>query len=82
MNSKVMFIMRGLPGSGKSVVAHQIKQVYGDKAVICSADDFRVTDQGDYVWKAEEYEMTHMRCQEKANQACLNATPVVIIGKK
>ena len=72
MNSKVVFIMRGLPGSGKSVVAQQIKQVYGDLAVKCSVDDFR---------DVEECETRqHMMCQEKAKQACQNGTPVVIIG--
>jgi len=79
-NSKVMFIMRGLPGSGKSVVARQIKQVYGDRAVICSADDFRVNDQGEYVWRSEEYETTHMKCRDKARQSCEHGIPVVVIG--
>lgn len=78
-NSKVMFIMRGLPGSGKSAVAHQMKQVYGDLAVICSADEFRYSHQGEYVWKAEEYETTHMMCEEKAKQACQDGIPVVVI---
>ena len=76
-----MFIMRGLPDSGKSEVACQIKQVYSDRALICSADDFRLTDRGDYMWKAEEYETTHMMCEEKAKQACQDGTPVVVIGK-
>ena len=80
MNSKVMFIMRGLPGSGKSTFVRQIKHVYGDLAVICSADDFRVNIQGEYAWKAEEYEMTHLMCEGKAGKACENGKPVVIIG--
>lgn len=72
--------MRGLPGSGKSVIARQIKQVYGDLAVICSADDFRLNDQGEYVWNAEEYEATHLKCRDKARQACEDVIPVVVIG--
>lgn len=79
-NSKVMFIMRGLPGSGKSVIARQIKQVYGDLAVICSADDFRVNHRGEYVWRSEEYETTHMKCREKARQSSGYGIPVVVIG--
>ena len=31
--------------------------------------------------KAEEYETTHMMCEEKAKQACQDGTPVVVIGK-
>ena len=72
--------MRGLPGSGKSVIAWQIKRVYGDLAVICSADDFRVNDQGEYVWRSEEYETTHLKCRDKARQSCEHGTPVVVIG--
>lgn len=79
-NSKVIFMLRGLPGSGKSTVAKQIKQVYGDLAFICSADDFRMTDSGEYFWKPEEYDMSHLECEEKARQACNNERPVVIIG--
>ena len=68
-----MFIMRGLPGSGKSAVAQQIKQVYGDLAVICSADDFQE--------EVEDRETRqHVMCQEKAKMACENGKPVVIIG--
>lgn len=81
MNSKVMFIMRGLPGSGKSTVAQQIKRVYGDLAVVCSVDDFSPKEQGEnYAWKAEECEAAHMMCQEKAKQACQHGIPVVVIG--
>ena len=76
----MIFILRGLPGSGKSTVAKQIKQVYGDLALICSADDFRMTDSGEYFWKPEEYDMSHLKCEEKARQACYNERPVVIIG--
>ena len=72
--------MRGLPGSGKSVIARQIKQVYGDLAAICSADDFRVNLRGEYVWRLEEYETTHMKCRDKARQSCEYGIPVVVIG--
>ncbi|XP_068711071.1 2',3'-cyclic-nucleotide 3'-phosphodiesterase-like isoform X1 [Montipora foliosa] len=78
-NSKVMFIMRGLPGSGKSTIANQIKKLYGDLAVICSADNFRINHEGEYTWKPEEYGMPHLMCEEKARQACQKELPVVII---
>ena len=79
-NSKVMFIMRGLPGSGKSTIANQIKQLYGDLAVICSVDNFRINHEGENMWKPEEYGMPHLMCEEKARQACQKELPVVIIG--
>lgn len=40
----VMIILRGVPGSGKSTVAKKLKSFFRYKdAVICSADDFRYT---------------------------------------
>lgn len=81
MNSKTMFIMRGLPGSGKSEIARNMKQVYGDLAVICSADDLRLNEQGEYIWKVEEYEETHSKCNKKASRTCEDGIPVVVIGK-
>lgn len=81
MNSKTMFIMRGLPGSGKSEIARNIKQVYSNMAVICSADDLRLNEQGEYIWKMEEYEETHLKCNKKASRTCEDGIPVVVIGK-
>ena len=46
-------IMRGLPGSGKSHVAKALRNAMGDRglsAVVCSADDFFVSDSGRYEW--------------------------------
>lgn len=38
----IMYIMRGLPGSGKSTIAQRIQQLHPDRTVvICSADNFR-----------------------------------------
>lgn len=37
--SKIMFILRGLPGSGKSTIAREIKRLYRE-AVVCSADEY------------------------------------------
>jgi len=38
----IMYILRGLPGSGKSGVAEKIKSLYKDgNVVVCSADNFR-----------------------------------------
>ena len=79
-NSRVMFIMRGLPGSGKSTIAHNLKQVYGEQAVICSADDFRYNEKGQYIWKEEQTEEMHWLCENKAQQVCKQGEAVVIIG--
>ena len=76
-----MYLMRGLPGSGKTAIAQEILIIYGNDASICSADDYRVNNEGTYEWKRSQYEQTHELCLEKARNLCESAMNVVIIGK-
>ena len=46
-HSRTMFVMRGLPGSGKSTLVRKMKSVYPG-AVVCSADQFFISDEGVY----------------------------------
>ncbi|XP_006822676.2 2',3'-cyclic-nucleotide 3'-phosphodiesterase-like [Saccoglossus kowalevskii] len=75
--SKVMFIMRGLPGSGKSVIADVIRETYLN-SIICSADDFRMVD-GQYVFVQADLQAVHEKCQACAKDACEKGINVVII---
>ena len=69
-----MFIVRGIPGSGKSTFAEQLAPT----AQICTADDFHMKD-GKYNWKPENVGKAHAWCQSKAeNLMADNVTPVVI----
>ena len=45
--SKVLFLLRGLPGSGKSTLVKQIQAAYAESAV-CSADDYFLQEDGTY----------------------------------
>lgn len=59
MNTKVLFLVRGLPGSGKSSIAEAIS----DKSV--SADDFFM--QGDkYIFDPKKLGEAHAYCQNTA----------------
>ena len=78
---KVMFILRGLPGSGKSTVADALFDKYQGNAVICSADYYRYNKQGEYVFSIESLQETHAKCQRRAEKYCGQHKPVVIIGK-
>ncbi len=49
--SKVMMIMRGLPGSGKSTVVKAILHKYKKGAVACSADDHFLQEDGSYAFQ-------------------------------
>eukprot|EP00112_Aurelia_sp_Birch-Aquarium-sp1_P002102 Seg1229.2 transcript_id=Seg1229.2/GoldUCD/mRNA.D3Y31 product="2' 3'-cyclic-nucleotide 3'-phosphodiesterase" protein_id=Seg1229.2/GoldUCD/D3Y31 len=77
--SKVMYFLRGLPGSGKTTIAKEIAIIYGHNAAICSADDYTVNEEGAYQWRQSEYEQTHKLCLEKARSLCEEARNVIII---
>lgn len=53
---KLAFILRGLPGSGKSTVA---KWLAGEVGVIHSTDDLRYNDLGEYVFDPENSQAHH-----------------------
>ena len=58
---KVLIIVRGIPGSGKTTVAGMFGKA------ICCADDF-FTHKGKYVWKAERVGKAHEWCQRKCRR--------------
>ncbi|XP_046543018.1 LOW QUALITY PROTEIN: 2',3'-cyclic-nucleotide 3'-phosphodiesterase-like [Haliotis rubra] len=74
---KVMFLLRGLPGSGKSTIVSNLQYVY-PTSVKCSADDFFLV-KGQYKFDAARLQEAHGWCQTKARYACESGTPVVII---
>ena len=76
-SAKVMFIMRGLSGSGKSTIVGLLKETY-PQAVSCSADDFFMVD-GIYQFDQNKLSDAHSTCQSKANIACKQDIPVVVI---
>lgn len=56
---KVLIIVRGIPGCGKSTFAN----LFHD-ALICTADDYHMK-YGEYCWTQENAHLAHIRCQEK-----------------
>jgi 2',3'-cyclic-nucleotide 3'-phosphodiesterase len=75
--SKTMFIMRGLPGSGKSTLVKKIQAKYKG-AVVCSADNYFSND-GEYKFEHDELSYAHQECKNKAKEACDAGEPVVVI---
>jgi len=70
------FIMRGLPGSGKSHIASHMLQQMPD-AIVCSADDYRMVN-GEYVHSKDGNADAHAKCFAKFLDA-IRAKKVVII---
>ncbi|XP_071552930.1 2',3'-cyclic-nucleotide 3'-phosphodiesterase-like isoform X3 [Panulirus ornatus] len=76
-NSKVMLIMKGVPGSGKTFITRKIKEVYED-AVLCSAD-FYFMQNGEYHFEAAKLKDAHESCQETACRAAEENCHVIVI---
>ena len=76
-NNKLMVILKGLPGSGKTTIAKNIKKIYPD-TVICSADYYFVSD-GLYKKDKEKLNDAHTKCQQEANYAMIKNANVIVI---
>ena len=75
MINQVMVILRGLPGSGKSALAEDLKHMCD--AVVVSADDF-FTQAGKYVFDPSRLSEAHEYCRELALGALREGKSVVI----
>ena len=70
---KIIYILRGIPGSGKSTVAESLMT-----KAICTADDYHVRD-GEYNWKPENIKKAHEWCQRKCKRFMkANAERIVV----
>jgi len=79
--AKMMVLMRGLPGSGKSTVARDLAaaaEENGLRAIICSADDYFMED-GHYVYKPGEQGRAHVFCQASVDRSLANGYDLVIV---
>ncbi|KAG0724170.1 2',3'-cyclic-nucleotide 3'-phosphodiesterase [Chionoecetes opilio] len=76
-NSKVMVIMKGLPGAGKSHLSSLLNQMY-QGATVCSADLYFMKD-GEYKFDVEKLKFAHEFCQQSAKKAAVSGAPVIII---
>ncbi|XP_063867241.1 2',3'-cyclic-nucleotide 3'-phosphodiesterase-like isoform X2 [Scylla paramamosain] len=72
-----MFIMKGLPGSGKTFIGEVIQEVYKDTCV-CSADHYFMQD-GVYEFDREKLKEAHEYCQQQAASAAEQSIHVIVI---
>ena len=78
-DNPVLFVMRGLSGSGKSTVVRAIVRAFPG-ATVCSADSFfEDTATGEYRWRADGLRAAHEECQKGAEDALENSGGVVIV---
>ena len=81
-SNNVIFIMRGLPGSGKSTIVKSMKNVYGhvdsNKIAVCSADAYFMKN-GFYKFDASKLKDAHGECQLQVREAAKLRTNVIVI---
>ncbi len=75
--TKIMFVMRGLSGSGKSTVVELLTKTYPG-AVICSADHYFMQG-GVYKFDLSLLSAAHQQSQSAAANACQSGINTVII---
>ena len=72
---KVAYIMRGVPGSGKSTVARMLA---GEKGVIHSTDNFFYDVDGEYHFDLEQLQGNHDHNFEAFCHSLSDGIPIVI----
>ena len=73
---RVLYILRGCPGSGKSTLSRELK---GETGRVFSTDDFFIRSDGEYAFDPKKVAGFHKRNQERARDAISEGhSPVVI----
>lgn len=83
---KIVVIMRGVPGSGKSTVAEQIKrhaiEQMGCSAVIVSNDLFPgyyANPKGSYEWTREKAKQAKKYCEHNFHACIMEGIDIIIV---
>ena len=79
IENKVLLIITGVSGSGKSTFADYLAAMHSGVAVVCTADDYFSQD-GDYNFDASKLGKAHDWCKERAFNAMDNKVNLVIIA--
>lgn len=75
---KHLYLLRGLPGSGKTTLARQLQRDY-PRALIFSTDDFFFREDGTYEFNPIFLEEAHEWNQKRARKAMRSGTSPIII---
>ncbi len=72
--NKVLFIIRGLPGSGKTTLAHLIANG------VCSADDYFTDSEGNYNFDGSKLKHAHEDCRSRVEAHMGYNEPLVAVA--
>ncbi|XP_077154368.1 NEDD4-binding protein 2-like 1 [Ranitomeya variabilis] len=76
--TKHIYLLRGLPGSGKSSLARKLKRDF-PSALVFSTDDYFITEDGSYIYDPDLLQDAHKWNQKRARKAMSRGrTPIII----
>lgn len=76
--NKILYIISGPPGIGKSTLARMIKDTCG--GVYREADMFFLDDDGKYVWDPSKIKDAHAWCQQEISEWMAVEAETVIVA--
>lgn len=74
MNEKVLYIVRGVPGSGKSTFAKQLT------SNVFEADQYFLDENGDYKFDFTKIKDAHADCQSNVESAMLSSISKIAVS--
>jgi tRNA uridine 5-carbamoylmethylation protein Kti12 len=75
MNGKFAFIMRGVPGSGKTTTAQMLA---GESGIIHAVDIYHTDEQGNFLWSDELAEARYQKNFEEFVKSLDLQIPIVV----
>lgn len=83
INEKILYILKSLPGAGKSTLANIIANeafLRHKTYAICCADDYFTDPNGKYNWHPAGVTAAHRECRTKFNKAIESKIHIIIIA--
>lgn len=79
MFDRLLLLIRGLPGSGKTTLAESIRELNHRDCTIHSADDYFVDDNGVYRFDPNKLRHAHAQCEATVNNSMRWNTALVLV---
>lgn len=77
---KTVFILRGIPGNGKSKLADTLCENYKSSVICCADDYFTNFETGDYNWDAEKIGSAHLWCKNLFKENLEDQTDIIVVA--